>query len=129
MALEPRDLIYPRGVVKPAHFPGEVLIRTAPGDEPGTVDVWLAQAVDLTQDEDAQRAFVYTKAYTAIADRLALEYSSESMGRRSKSRASYQIAHFQRLAAVQTALFERKTGTSLPKASPQSGSTHIEASF
>lgn len=129
MALEPRDLVYPRGVIKPSMFPGEVLVRALPADEPGTVDVWLTQATELTQDEDAQRAFIYARAYGAIADRLAEEYSSESMGRRSKSRASYQIGHFQRLAAVQQALFERKTGTTLPKTSPSSGTTPIEASF
>ena len=107
MPLSAADLIYPSGLIKPELLPSDVLIRGPSDTGPGVVEVWLQAAQAATQSEAAQRAYVYGRAYRAVADRLALEYNSETMGRKSRSRAEYQIRHFKALATEQEGLFER----------------------
>lgn len=96
------ELVYPFGLVKPDLLPGDVLIRGPTDETDGVVQVWLQTAQLAVPDNDAaQRAYVYGRYYRAVADRLASEYSSETMGRESRSRSNYQVEHFQDLALAQ----------------------------
>lgn len=128
MALEPRDLVYPRGVVKPSQYPGETLVKAPTDDADGVLDVWLELARDLTDVEAAQQAYVYLRHYSTQAERLALDYLSWSEGGVSRSRNANSPEAFRRLAAGQQALYERLTGNAPPKHAG-SGTTRIEASF
>lgn len=121
MAITALDLIYPSGLIKPDLLPGDVLIRGPTDAADGVVQVWLSLAVSAaTSNDAAQRAYVYGRYYRTVADRLAAEYSSETMGRESRSRANYQVQHFQELAAVQEAQYAALTA---PTASARWGSS------
>lgn len=122
MALEPRDLVFPRGVVKASQYPNESV--------DALLQVWLEQAKELApENEKAQQAYVLQRHYALQAERYAEEYTSWSEGGISRSRSQASIAHFQRLAGAQQALFERETGVTLPRKQASSGTTEIEASF
>lgn len=104
MALIADDLKYPDGELQPAMFPG--------GDIDTNLDVWLADAVTKTTNDDAQRHWVYYRAYTVIAGRLAVAPSSQSsFGDISRSIAGSQIKHFADLATQHRSEFDRLTET------------------
>ena len=129
MALEPRDLVYPRGVIKPSQYPDEKLFKSPTDTDEGLLDVWLEQASELAPNsETAQRAYVLWRHYSAQAERYAEEFSSWSEGGVSRSRTGASLEHFRRLAAGQQALYQRLTGKAPPKHAG-SGTTGIEASF
>jgi hypothetical protein len=70
VALTASDLIYPNGDLLPSMFPD--------GDINTAVGVWLADAIGKTASESAQRHWVYHRAYTVIANRIASTPSNES---------------------------------------------------
>lgn len=70
MALSASDLIYPDGDLLPAMFPD--------GDINVAVGAWLVDAIGKTSAEAAQRHWIYHRAYTAIANRIASTPSNES---------------------------------------------------
>ncbi len=91
MALTNADFIQPTGQLATSLFPGV--------DVPTYVDAWIAEAEDLTEVEERQRAWVYHRAYRTIADRLNADVLSASEGSVSGSRAIEQLRYFERLAA------------------------------
>lgn len=70
MALTAPDFIYPNGELMDVMFPGDDLELT--------VGVWLDEATAKTTVEDAQMHWVYYRAYTAVANRIAATPSNQS---------------------------------------------------
>lgn len=104
MALIADNIKYPEGELQPSMFPS--------GDIDTNLYTWLTEATTKTSSEDAQRHWVYYRAYTAIAGRLAVTPSSQSsFGDVSKSINSGQISHFAKLADQHLSEFNRLTET------------------
>lgn len=103
MALTANDLIYPSGDLLPSMFPN--------GDIATVVPIWLTEAVGKTALEQAQRHWVYYRAYAVIANRIASTPSSEnSFSNHAISWGSDRVTHFQEMADAQLAEYNRLTG-------------------
>jgi hypothetical protein len=78
LALVAADLIYPKGRLQPVLFPKETLATI--------VEAWLSEAetkvadVDAADQDAAATHWVYYRAYSAIAERIAASPSRESFG-------------------------------------------------
>lgn len=78
VTLTPADLTYPAGQLQEGFFPDD--------DLQGNLVVWLAEAKDkvadvvLDQQDDAAAAWVYYRAYQAVARRIGAQPSRESYG-------------------------------------------------
>lgn len=98
------DFIHPEGDLTADMFPGETLIDT--------VAPWLSQAEGKTDDEDAQAAWVYYRAYGAIWRRLASEPSIVDVeGEGSQQRLISQIAYWKSMRDEQLQLYNALTST------------------
>lgn len=106
MALAVNDLIYPSGDLLPSMFPDNDIVPA--------VTVWLHESVDRTGDLTAQRSWIYYRAYTAVANRIAATPNNEnSFGTHSTSWGSDRIQAFRDLAAANLAEYTRLTGDGL----------------
>lgn len=116
MALKPNDLIYPGGDLLPSLFPD--------GDIQTVVGVWLTEATGKTSDTDAQRAWVYYRAYSAVATRIAGTPSSESsFNNQVTNWGADRVKHFAELAETQLAEYRRLTGSDAMTANKPAGFT------
>lgn len=104
------DLIHPTGELSALMFPGE--------DMTTIVTQWLNDAVartstivDLTQQADAQRAWVYYRGYTALANRLAATPNSESSfgGEAQRGWSESRPTHWRKLAEERLTTFQALT--------------------
>lgn len=104
MALLASDLIYPDGDLLPMMFPD--------GDINTAVGAWLIDAATQTASEPAQRHWVYYRAYTAIANRIAATPNSDNgfNASRSISWGGDRIEAFRKLADKHLAEYSRISG-------------------
>lgn len=103
MALAASDLIYPDGDLLPSMFPD--------GDIDTAVGAWLVDAASKTLDEDAQRHWVYHRAYSVIANRIAATPSSESsFDNHTVAWTTDRVTTFQALADKHLAEYSRYSG-------------------
>lgn len=104
MALMPNDLIYPDGDILPAMFPD--------GDIQLAVSAWLADAAARTLVEQAQRHWVYYRAYTALSNRIAATPSSDSGFNASRTIAwsGDRVTAFEQKAARHLSEYSRISG-------------------
>jgi len=107
MALLASDLIYPVGELTQIMFPGAVLDDLA--------DTWIISAAALTTDDTAATHWIYWRAYTAVANRLAATPNSEvyfnDVARRfEKDRLDFFLSQ----AAGHKSAYEQLTGVTLP---------------
>lgn len=103
MALIANDLIYPDGDLLPAMFPD--------GDINAAVGAWLAGAVAKTAVEAAQRHWVYHRAYTVIASRIASTPSNESsFDNHTVAWSDNRVKAFEDKAAKHLAEYSRLSG-------------------
>lgn len=104
MALSASDLIYPDGDLLQMMFPD--------GDINTAVGAWLIDAATRTTAEDAQRHWVYYRAYTAIANRIAATPNSDNgfNASRSISWGGDRIDAFRRLADKHLSEYSRLSG-------------------
>lgn len=59
------DFIHPTGELTSDMYPGETLATN--------VDAWIVEAQSKTSDEDARKAWVYYRAFLAVANRFHAE--------------------------------------------------------
>jgi hypothetical protein len=102
MPLQAADLIEPAGELTPEMFPGKNLAAF--------VAAWLAEAVQRSSSETAQRAFVYYRAYTTVVHRMNLEAMRERKGDELAERAEEQMAFWRDLARQHYREFTALTG-------------------
>ena len=106
MALTAADFIYPDGELLNAMFPDN--------DLETNIGVWLEQAGDLTTDESAQVHWVYYRAYTVVANRVAAMPSQQttSQGGHSVTWSSDRVSAMQKKADYHKGEYERITEAS-----------------
>lgn len=102
MSVTAADLTYPKGELQPTWFPD--------GDLAANLAIWLAQVDtgDLTDSaaiDLATRAYVYLRAYTAIAGRLAATPTTEKTNDYQTTIGQERIAYFARRAADWTEVY------------------------
>lgn len=102
MPLTAADFIEPTGELSTDLFPGR--------DLTAFVTAWLAEATERAGSESAQRAWVYHRAYSHVANRFNLEASSEGKGSENAQRLFSQIDYWRKRAAQQQAEFDALTG-------------------
>lgn len=102
MALLATDLINPLGNIRQDMFPSGTLTDGSTG----IVDVLLAKAVTLTDDESKQEAFVYWKAYADVANRFAASLMSETRNKVARARSEAQLKYWQQEAFEWQAMYE-----------------------
>ena len=102
MALTAASFIEPAGELSEEMFPGKDLDEFAAA--------WLADAVARTDSEAAQRAWVYHRAYGAIANRFNLEAASEKKGDATAARLGEQLAHWRARAREELHEYHALTG-------------------
>lgn len=104
MALIANDVIYPDGDLLPSMFPD--------GDIQLAVSAWLADAAGRTTVELAQRHWVYYRAYSTLANRIAATPSSDSgfNASRTVSWGGDRITAFEQKAAKHLAEYSRLSG-------------------
>lgn len=98
------DLIEPKGELGESLFPS--------GDLEEFVAAYLADAEARTSSEAAQRAWVYHRAYSSVANRLHAGLASEKKGDASAALASDQFRYWQAKAAQALADFNASAGLS-----------------
>ena len=104
MALIANDVIYPDGDILPSMFPD--------GDIQNAVSAWLADAARRTAVEDAQRHWVYYRAYSTLSNRVAATPSSDSgfNASRTVSWSGDRVTAFEQKAAKHLAEYSRLSG-------------------
>lgn len=95
--MEPGSFIEPEGMLSEGMFPG--------GDVEELVTAWLTDAEARTDDEAKQRAWVYYRAYTSIADRLNAGLASERKGDAAAAIHPSQLRYWRQRAAEQLTFF------------------------
>lgn len=121
------DLIAPAGKLQENFFPN--------GDLVTNVTVWLNQAgtklanIDSAFHEAAKADWVYYRAYSHIAERLASEPDSVTVDDISSSTSQKRIQYFQNLADDHLERFESYAAESAPTSGsrPQSGYVQNQA--
>lgn len=96
------DLIEPMGELGESLFPG--------GDLEEFVAAYLADAQARTSSEAGQRAWVYHRAYTSVANRIHAGLASEKKGDAAASLASDQFQYWQAKADAALADFNAGRG-------------------
>ena len=127
MAVQPTDLLDPRGELPPDLLPvppeesatyasprAYLLALIGPADAEGEEAGWLARAAGLTEDEDAQRAYVYARAFhkrylRALQDPTRVDRE----GQGSTQYAVAQVTDWKALADLWDAEFARLSGTTV----------------
>lgn len=125
MALEPDDFLEPKGELTEEMFPG----RTLAGSD-GDVAGWLAEAQAKTDAEEAQKAWVYYRAFRALEKRLYVSAASvdlEDDGRLEWRAEQMQWAREQRTLYARE--FERLTTSEVASSAPRSTTTRSRASW
>lgn len=102
MPLTSADLISPVGELAASLFPGE--------DLETFVTAWLTDATERTDNLSAQRAWVYHRAYTHVANRMHAGLASESKGSASASRDASQFRYWARKAAAHLSAYRSAVG-------------------
>jgi len=98
MAVSYVELIYPDGQLQVSMFPEE--------DLETLVTAWLSEGTEKASEidsglrDEAVRDWVYYRAYSAIADRLAMTPDQASADGMSRSISSSRIEHFRDLARI-----------------------------
>lgn len=100
--MEPSSFIEPEGMLSESMFPG--------ADLEEFVAAWLTDAESRTDDEAKQRAWVYYRAYTSIANRMHAGLMSESKADASAARGANQFAYWRAKAEAQLIAY-RGAGT------------------
>ncbi len=91
------EFVYPLGKLRADQFPNDDLATV--------VSAWLDEAggkvvdIDATLVDEATRDWVYYRAFSSIADRLALEPDEVTADGMSRSISNERIQHFRNLAA------------------------------
>lgn len=102
ITLDPEDLIYPTGELQPGLFPD--------GGLEEHLEAWIEEAGSKTDDDSPAAKYVYWRAYSAVAIRLAMTPNSESndsqQTQRSKSWGKDRIEFFEKKAAEYKAAFD-----------------------
>lgn len=106
MALQAADFIEPAGELNEGLFPG--------ADLTAYVQAWITDAESRTNDEAAQDAWVYHRAYTTIANRIHAGLASEKKGDAAASRSDAQFAYWSGRASAALARYAARTGTAGP---------------
>jgi flagellar basal body rod protein FlgC len=121
------DLIAPAGKLQEAFFPD--------GDLIANVTVWLNQAatklanIDSAFHEAAKADWVYYRAYSHIAERMASEPDTVNVDDISTSMSQKRIQYFQQLADEHLERFEGYVSTPTSGARPQSGYVQTQVVF
>lgn len=121
------DLIAPAGKLQDAFFPA--------GDLVTNVTVWLNQAgtklanIASSFHEAAMADWVYYRAYSHIAERLASEPESVSVDDVNRSISQKRVQYFQQLADEHREKFEGYVSTPTTGAGPQSGYVQTRVVF
>lgn len=102
VTLEAEDFLYPQGELQPGLF--------LDGELEDHLEVWIAEAATKTDDDSPAAKWVYYRAYSAVAMRLAMTPNSESndsqQTQRSKSWGKDRIEFFEKKAAEYKAAFD-----------------------
>lgn len=102
ITLEPESFIYPVGELQPGLFPD--------GGLEEHLEAWIEEAGSKTDDDSPAAKYVYWRAYSAVAIRLAMTPNSESNDsretQRSKSWGKDRIEFFERKAAEYKSAFD-----------------------
>lgn len=110
MALQPTAFISPAGELAPALFPGTDLTEA--------VGAWIDDAEERSTSENAQRSWVYYRAYRTIANRLHSEAASERKGPVAAARIGEQLRYWEKLAADHLQDFHSLSGLPVPILQP-----------
>lgn len=102
MALTATDFIEPTGELSEEMFPGKDVEEFA--------GAWLAEAASKAGGESAQRAWVYYRAYSHVANRMHADPANAREGSVSVQVTDAQIQHWQRLAMRHAHEFYALTG-------------------
>lgn len=98
------DLIEPLGELSDSMFT----------DVDEYVAAWLTEAEGKTSNEAAQRAWVYHRAYTSLANRMHAGLASEKKGDASAARSDAQFAYWAGRASSALATFNGLTAGAGP---------------
>jgi len=103
ITLDTADLIYPLGELQNSMFPD--------GDLEQAVSAWLLIAKSKTTDDQPALHFVYWRAYDAVANRLAAQFSNENYyGNVSRSISTGQVNYYRDKAEAHMQEYNRLTG-------------------
>jgi len=105
MALTALSFIEPAGELSEELFPGKDLEEFTAA--------WLAEAQLKSGSEVAQAAWVYSRAYLTVANRMNAEAASETKGSVSAARLANQIDYWRKRALEHRHDFDILAGTSL----------------
>lgn len=105
--LEPEAFMYPQGELQPGLFPD--------GKLEDHLETWIADAATKVTENSPAIKWVYYRAYSAVAQRLANTPSSDTFdhhqNQRVKSWGKDRIEFFERKAAEYKAAFDHETDT------------------
>lgn len=102
MALTTDDFVRPAGRLTAAWYRDDLA---------GLLTAYLAEAATLTEDEDAQEAWVYYRAYATLVDDLTMRPMREAADDVSIARTQAQLDHWRRLRDQAKADYHRITET------------------
>lgn len=114
------DLKYPTGQVQETHFPGESLDLI--------LSSWLVEAVSKAStvtvgQDDAIKDWVYYRAFSAVADRLASEPDSASTDGVARTLSTSRVQYFRNLA--NSHLDQFKTAFQNPQSTSKPSTTAV----
>jgi len=104
VALTSSDLQRPAGRLDPTWFT----------DPDATLTALIAKAVELTDDQGAQAAWVYARAYALLADDAMTRPSSEAADDVRRSFTDAQLRHWQRMSDAAQAEYRSIVGATPP---------------
>lgn len=102
MALTVESFIAPAGRLTQDQYPNLDLEEA--------ITAWMAEAALQADEEPAQAAWVYYRAFDTLASRLMSEAASESRGAASASRSESQLAHWVKERDRALAQYQALTG-------------------
>ena len=115
MALVAADFKRPTGRLSPTWFVDDLDTALA---------AWLLEAQAKASDESLQAAWVYHRAYQALADDRALVAATTAADDIRESFSDSQVAHWQKLANEARAEYDRLSGLGGPHFT-QIGRAHV----
>lgn len=127
MSLTPNDFIAPTGKLQDNSFPA--------GDLLPNVIIWLNQAgtklenIDAVFHEAAKTDWVYYRAYSHIADRLASEPDSAEVDDVKRTISKERIQYFQKLAEEHRQRYENYATPVVAPSAPRSVAVRNRAVF
>lgn len=105
--MQPGDFIEPHGDLSEGMFPGVDLEEY--------VTAWLTDAQARTDDEARQRAWVYFRAYTSVANRLHAGLASERKADAAATVDGRQFAYWRAKAAAHLQVFQGTSASGVTK--------------